>query len=63
MSMAKTYHMTTIFDTKQPSLTAKITENEGLAPVNAMLVAERGFEPPGLDKFSAENLPSVTSRL
>ena len=63
IAIFETYLTTTIFDTKQPSLTAKITENEGLAPVNAMLVAERGVEPPGLDKFSAENLPSVTSRL
>ena len=33
IAVFETYLTTTIFDTKQPSLTEKLTENEGLSPV------------------------------
>ncbi len=40
----------------------KVKKFPGTSPRN-FLVAEMGFEPHGLAKFSAENLASVTSRL
>ena len=36
---------------------------EIVSTMESFLVAETGFEPRGLVKFSAENLTSVTSRL
>ena len=36
---------------------------EIVSTMESFLVAEVGFEPHGLAKFSAENLSSVTSRL